>query len=76
MHLVHFECPKLIGDGKCFLQLLNLPCAYCYLCNVTCDEAQSIERLETRGYKIERSIEGMFKKVKDFTIFQRFQKKI
>ena len=60
---INFENPKLIGDGKCFLQLLNLPCAYCYLCNITTEEAQSNDRIST-GFKVERSIEGMTKKVK------------
>ena len=45
---VHFENPKLIGDGKCFLQLLNVPCAYCYLCNITCEEAQEYIPLDSR----------------------------
>ena len=51
---VHFENPKLIGDGKCFLQLLGLPCAYCYLCYTSCEEAQC-----TDDFKIKRSIEEM-----------------
>ena len=54
-----------IGDGKCFLQLLNLPCAYCYLCYVECDEAQSADKVIDPGFKIERSVERMWKEVKD-----------
>ena len=56
---------SLIGDGKCFLQLLNLPCAYCYLCYIECDEAQSTNILENPGFKIDRNIKGMWKEVKD-----------
>ena len=61
---IHFENPKLIGDGKCFLQLLNLPCAYCYLCYVELNEAQSADILDNTGFKIKRSIEDMWKDVK------------
>ena len=42
---IHFLDPKFIGDGKGYLQLLSLPCAYCYLCNINRDEAQSTDRL-------------------------------
>ena len=55
---VHFPNPKFIGDGKGYLQLLNLPCAYCYLCDITCEEAQNIHKLLS-GFKIERRIEDM-----------------
>ena len=64
---VHFDNPKLIRDGKCFLQLLNLPCAYCYLCFILSEKAQSSKRLENRGFKIERSIEGMWNHVDNLT---------
>ena len=61
---VHFENPKLIGDGKCFLQLLGLPCAYCYLCYVERDDAQCCDKLNNPGFKIERSIKGMRNEVR------------
>ena len=54
---------KLIGDGQCFLQLLNLPCAYCYLCFILSEKAQSSKRLENHGFRIECSIEGMWNDV-------------
>ena len=62
---VHFDNPKLIGDGKCFLQLLNLPCDYCYLCYILSEKAQSSKRLDNPGFKIDRTIENMWKEVKD-----------
>ena len=37
---MHFPNPKVIGDGKLFLYLMNLKQAYCYLCDITCEKAQ------------------------------------
>ena len=42
---INFPSPKIIGDGKLFLQLLNLPQAYCYLCTITRDMGQDTDQI-------------------------------
>ena len=62
---IHFPAPKFIGDGKGFLQLFNLPRAFCYLCFINVDQAQNIEELCKNGMKITRKIEDMWTLVSD-----------
>ena len=59
---INFESPKFIGDGKGFLQLLNMPAGYCYLCEALVQDGQCIDKIKD-NFKIERSIKGMWKKV-------------
>ena len=57
---INFESPKVIGDGKLFLLLLNLPRAYCYLCSITCESAQNFDILCQHGMVINRSLEKAY----------------
>ena len=54
---VHFPKPKVIGDGKLFLNLMNLKQAYCYICGITCEKAQNIKNLNENV--TERNLEEM-----------------
>ena len=46
-----------------FPSIAYLPCAYCYLCYISSEKAQSSKRLDNPGFKIKRSIEGIWSDV-------------
>ena len=68
---VHFEKPKFIGDGKAYLQLLNLPRAYCFLCSMSCEQGNDIHLCE-HGMHIDRNIEDLWNHVEK--LMKRWQK--
>ena len=56
---IDFSKPKYMGDGKGFLNYLNVTGAYCYLCTLTVDEGQSLERCE-HGMEINRHVKPLW----------------
>ena len=63
---INFPKPKITGDGKLFLQLLNLPQAYCYLCTITRDMGQDTEECK-HGMKIDRDLDSMYDLMEKYT---------
>ena len=68
---VHFEKPKFIGDGKAYLQLLNLPRAYCFLCSMSCEQGNDIDLCE-HGMHIDQNVEDLWNHVEK--LMKRWQK--
>ena len=64
---ISFPKPKVTGDGKLFLQLLNLPQAYCYLCTITRDMGQDTELVCEHGMKIDRDLDSMYDLMEKYT---------
>ena len=60
---VHFPKPKLIGDGKLFLNLLNVKQAFCYLCYITKDDAQDVDK--ACEHQLDRNLEEMIIMLED-----------
>ena len=54
---MRFPKPKLIGDGKLFLNLLNLKQAYFYLCYITKEDAQDVDKV--CEHQLDRDLEEM-----------------
>ena len=52
---------RFIGDGKAFLNMTCLNGAYCYLCGLTHDEAQDLNKIN-EGMPVTRSIPNLHKK--------------
>ena len=53
--LVHFKKPIFIGDGKCILNCLSIPAAFCYICSISEEEGQNIDLVIT-GMPLDCSI--------------------
>ena len=58
--VINFPSPKVIGDGKEFLNLLNASRVFCYLCLISSDHAQNLITLDKHGRKIERNLEQVW----------------
>ena len=56
---VSFPAPKYIGDGKGFLNYLNVTGAYCYLCTLTKEQGQSLQLCE-HGMEINRDVAALW----------------
>ena len=58
--VINFPSPKVIGDGKEFLNLLNAPRVFCYLCPILSEHAQHLKTLNKFGRKIDRNLEEIW----------------
>ena len=58
--IINFPSPKVIGDGKEFLNLLNALRGFCDLCLISSDHTQNLITLDKNGRKIERNLEQVW----------------